>query len=212
MKLSDRFEVIRYIEEKKIVAIIRSREAGSLVEAVTALKDGGISCIEVTMTTPGALQTLETVRSQMDDVLFGAGTVLDTETARAAILSGAQFIVTPALNLDVIALCHRYDVPVIPGALTPTEILTGWEAGAECIKVFPASSLGPAYIKAIKAPFPQIRLCPTGGIDLSNLKSYLQAGASCFGVGGQLVDSSLIAGKKWTELTEIARSYVQALD
>ncbi|HSV31105.1 MAG TPA: bifunctional 4-hydroxy-2-oxoglutarate aldolase/2-dehydro-3-deoxy-phosphogluconate aldolase [Atribacteraceae bacterium] len=211
MKPKDRFDIVRYIEDKKIVAIIRSREAGSLVDAVTALQAGGISCIEVTMTTPGALKALEKVRAEKEDVLFGAGTVLDTETARAAILSGAQFIVTPALNPAVITICHRYDIPVIPGALTPTEILSAWESGAECIKVFPASSLGPEYIKAIKAPFPQIKLCPTGGIDLSNMKSYLQAGASCFGVGGKLVDSTLIAGEKWSELTEIARSYVKAL-
>src|SRR5690606_32212613 len=142
-------------------------------------KKGGIECIEVTMTTPGALKSLEEVRSKIDDVLFGAGTVLDPETARQAILSGAQFIVTPSLNLEVIRLSHRYDIPIIPGAFTPTEILSAWENGAECVKVFPASNVGPDYIKAIKGPFPQIKICPTGGISLENMKAFLKAGASC---------------------------------
>jgi len=211
MNFPDRFAVAHYIEKKKIVAIIRARESAALADAVSALEEGGIACIEVTMTTPGALQVLEDVRSKKDDVLFGAGTVLDTETTRLAILSGAQFIVTPSLNTECITLCHRYDIPVIPGALTPTEVLTAWDYGAECVKVFPASSVGPEYIKALKGPFPQIKLCPTGGINLDNLQAFLKAGASCLGVGGKLVDSRLIQEKNWRELTAIARQYVTKL-
>jgi len=212
MRFKDRFEAIHFIENKKIVAIIRAKESGSLLEAVKSLKRGGIECIEVTMTTPGALKTLEEVGSKIDDILFGAGTVLDPETARQAILSGAQFIVTPSLNLDVIRLAHRYDIPIIPGAFTPTEILSAWENGAECVKVFPASSVGPEYIKAIKGPFPQIKICPTGGINLDNMKAFLKAGASCLGVGGKLVDAILIKEQKWDELTSIAREYVAQLE
>jgi len=212
MYFKDRFETIHFIERKKIVAIIRAKESGSFLDAVKALKKGGIECIEVTMTTPGALKTLEEVRSKIDDVLFGAGTVLDPETARQAILSGAQFIVTPSLNLEVIRLSHRYDIPIIPGAFTPTEILSAWENGAECVKVFPASNVGPDYIKAIKGPFPQIKICPTGGISLENMKAFLKAGASCLGVGGKLVDASLIKNQKWDELTSIAKEYVAQLN
>ena len=212
MHFKDRFETIHFIESKKIVAISRAKEGGSFLDAVKALKKGGIECIEVTMTTPGALKTLEEVRSKIDDVLFGAGTVLDPETARQAILSGAQFIVTPSLNLEVIRLSHRYDIPIIPGAFTPTEILSAWENGAECVKVFPASNVGPDYIKAIKGPFPQIKICPTGGISLENMKAFLKAGASCLGVGGKLVDASLIKNQQWDELTSIAKEYVAQLN
>jgi 2-dehydro-3-deoxyphosphogluconate aldolase/(4S)-4-hydroxy-2-oxoglutarate aldolase len=212
MYFKDRFETIHFIERKKIVAIIRAKESGSFLDAVKALKKGGIECIEVTMTTPGALKTLEEVRSKIDDVLFGAGTVLDPETARQAILSGAQFIVTPSLNLEAIRLSHRYDIPIIPGAFTPTEILSAWENGAECVKVFPASNVGPDYIKAIKGPFPQIKICPTGGISLDNMKAFLKAGASCLGVGGKLVDASLIKNQKWDDLTSIAKEYVAQLN
>ena len=211
MIFKDRFEVTHFIESKKIVAIIRAKEGGLLLEAVRALKKGGIECIEVTMTTPGALKILEEVRSKIDDILFGAGTVLDPETARQAILCGAQFIVTPSLNLDVIRLCHRYDIPIIPGAFTPTEILNAWENGAECVKIFPASTGGPEYIKAIKGPFPQIKICPTGGVSLDNMKAFLKAGASCLGVGGRLVDANLIKNQKWDDLTSIAKEYVAQL-
>ncbi|MDD3715393.1 MAG: bifunctional 4-hydroxy-2-oxoglutarate aldolase/2-dehydro-3-deoxy-phosphogluconate aldolase [Atribacterota bacterium] len=211
MDFKDRFEAFHFIESKKIVAIIRAKESGSFLDAVKALKKGGIECIEVTMTTPGALNTLKEVRSKIDDVLFGAGTVLDPETARQAILSGAQFLVTPSLNLEVIRLAHRYDIPIIPGAFTPTEILCAWENGAECVKVFPASNVGPDYIKAIKGPFPQIKICPTGGISLENMKAFLKAGASCLGVGGKLVDANLIKNQKWDELTSIAKEYVAQL-
>lgn len=210
MNFSNRWEVVNFIAEKKIVAIIRAQSSTSLLKVVQALKEGGIECIEVTMTTPGALKTLEEVRNKMEGVLFGAGTVLDPETARLCILSGAQFLVTPSLNFATIEMAHRYDVPIIPGAMTPSEILSAWEKGAEVVKVFPASSLGPQYIKELKGPFPYIKLCPTGGINLDNLRSFLQAGATCVGVGGSLVKSQLIQEEKWEELTNLARAFQKA--
>jgi 2-dehydro-3-deoxyphosphogluconate aldolase/(4S)-4-hydroxy-2-oxoglutarate aldolase len=212
MKFPGRAEVVQLIEKEKIIAIIRARSSQALMEVVEALKRGGILCIEVTMTTPGALQILEDVRKNMDDVLFGAGTVLDPETARLCIASGAQFIVTPSLNEQVIEVAHRYDVPIIPGAFTPTEILRAWECGAEVVKIFPASSLGPSYIRELKGPFPQIKLCPTGGVNLENVAEFLKAGASCVGVGGSLVCKDLLEGQKWQELEELARKFKRATE
>jgi len=142
---------------------------------------------------------------------MGAGTVLDPETARAAILSGAQFIVTPALNPKTIELCRRYGKPIIPGALTPTEILTAWEAGADMVKVFPADSMGPGYIKAILAPLPQIRLVPTGGVSAENAAQFLKAGATALGVGGNLVNKQAVARGDWAAITAEAQKLVQAV-
>lgn len=210
MEFKDRLTTAQFLEEKKIIAIIRTQESGPLLDAVSALKNGGVECIEITMTTPGALRVLEEVRSKRDDILFGAGTVLDKETARVCILSGAQFIVTPSLDPEVIEMAHCYDVPIIPGALTPTEVLTAWQKGAEVVKIFPASSLGPAYIKNLRGPFPQIKFCPTGGIDLNNIGDYLQAGANCVGVGGSLVKKEFIKNNAWTELQKLAEQFVAA--
>ena len=210
MQLKSRQEVAQFLEDSKIIAIIRAQEAQSLTEAVTALREGGINCIEVTMTTPGALKLLEEVSGKVEGVLFGAGTVLDPETARLCILSGAQFLVTPSLNFSVMEMAHRYDIPIIPGALTPTEILSAWEKGADVVKVFPAGSLGPGYIKELKGPFPQIKLCPTGGVNLDNLSTFLKAGASCVGVGGALVKNEFIRDKKWEELKKLAKQFKEA--
>jgi len=210
MQLKSRQEVAQFLEDSKIIAIIRAQEAQSLTEAVTALREGGINCIEVTMTTPGALKLLEEVSGKVEGVLFGAGTVLDPETARLCILNGAQFLVTPSLNFPVMEMAHRYDIPIIPGALTPTEILSAWEKGADVVKVFPAGSLGPGYIKELKGPFPQIKLCPTGGVNLDNLSAFLKAGASCVGVGGALVKNEFIREKKWEELKKLAKQFKEA--
>jgi 2-dehydro-3-deoxyphosphogluconate aldolase/(4S)-4-hydroxy-2-oxoglutarate aldolase len=144
-----------------------------------------------------------------DRLLLGAGTVLDPETARAVLLAGAEFIVAPVLNLDVIRLCQRYDKLVMPGAYTPTEILTAWEAGADIVKVFPADAVGPAFFKALRGPLPQIRLMPTGGVDLNTAAAFLKAGACCLGVGSQLVDPKLIADQNFTRIRDLARQYVR---
>ncbi|MGQ9474148.1 MAG: bifunctional 4-hydroxy-2-oxoglutarate aldolase/2-dehydro-3-deoxy-phosphogluconate aldolase [Candidatus Caldatribacteriaceae bacterium] len=211
MTFTNRWEVVKRLMEGKIIAIIRAQNASSLLEVVKALKEGGIKCIEVTMTTPGALKLLEEVREKEEGILFGAGTILDPETARLCILSGAQFLVTPSLHSGVIEMAHRYDIPIIPGAFTPTEILNAWERGAEIVKVFPASSVGPQYIKELKGPFPHIKLCPTGGVNLENIAAFFKAGATCVGVGSSLVSPKLIKESNWDELRRLAQQFQEEL-
>jgi 2-dehydro-3-deoxyphosphogluconate aldolase / (4S)-4-hydroxy-2-oxoglutarate aldolase len=195
-----------------IVAVIRSPDSLQLVEVAKALLDGGVTVAEVTMTVPNALAVLRAVRDELGDrMLLGAGTVLDAETARAVMLAGADFIVAPTLNLDVIRLCRRYDKLVMPGAFTPTEILTAWEAGADIVKVFPADVVGPAFFKAVRAPLPQIKLMPTGGVDLTTAADFLKAGACCLGVGGHLVDPKAIAERNFDRIRDLARQYTAAV-
>jgi 2-dehydro-3-deoxyphosphogluconate aldolase / (4S)-4-hydroxy-2-oxoglutarate aldolase len=191
-----------------IVAVVRSPDPTHLVEVIAALADGGVTVAEVTFTVPDAIEVLKATKRQLGDrVLLGAGTVLDTETARAAFLAGAEFIVSPTLNLDVIRLCNRYDKLIMPGAFTPTEILSAWEAGAEIIKVFPAEIVGPSFFKAMKGPLPQIRLMPTGGVDLNTAAEFLKAGAVALGIGSQLVDPKLIAERNFKAIRERAAKY-----
>jgi 2-dehydro-3-deoxyphosphogluconate aldolase/(4S)-4-hydroxy-2-oxoglutarate aldolase len=200
--------VIQRIVDGGVVAIMRAKSSDQLLEAAEAVREGGVTAIEVTMTTPGALQVIEqAVARYGEHVLFGAGTVLDPESARAAILAGAQFIVAPALNLKTVELCRRYNIPVMPGAYTPTEILTAWEAGADFIKVFPASVGGPALIKALKAPLPQVRMVPVGGVDLTTTADFIRAGADLVGVGGELVSQRLLDERDFAGITERARSF-----
>src|SRR2546428_13406432 len=169
---------LRHILDCGIVAVVRSPDSGQLVEVARALADGGVDVVEITMSVPNALDVLRQVRQKLGDrLLLGAGTVLDPETARAVLLAGAEFVVAPTLNLDVLRLCQRYDKLVMPGAFTPTEILTAWEAGADVVKVFPADVVGPAFFKAMKGPLPHIRLMPTGGVDLNTAADFLRAGA-----------------------------------
>ena len=195
-----------------IIAIMRASNSDQLLAAAEAVLAGGVSAIEVTLTTPGALNVVEqAVKKFGDAVLFGVGSVLDSESARAAIFAGAQFIVAPTLKLETIALCKRYSVPVLPGAYTPTEILTAWEAGADIVKVFPADSLGPQFIKAVKAPLPQVRLCPTGGVSLANVADFFNAGADAVGVGGELINNNLLATKDFAEITARAKRFVEAV-
>src|SRR3954466_14980089 len=180
---------LRRVLDCGVVAVVRSPDSQQLVEACRALADGGVTVVEITMTVPDALDVVRAVRKALGDrVLLGAGTILDPETARAAFLAGAEYIVSPTLNLDVIKLCRRYDKVVMPGAFTPTEILTAWEAGADIVKVFPADIGGPSYLKALHGPLPQIRLMPTGGVDLSTAAAFLKAGACCLGIGSSLVE------------------------
>ncbi len=195
-----------------LVAVVRAPDGKNLVEVVAALAEGGVSVAEVTFTVPGALDVLKAVKERLGDrVLLGAGTVLDTETARAALLAGAEFIVSPTLNLDVIRLCKRYDKLVFPGAFTPTEILSAWEAGADIVKVFPADVLGTAFFKAMRGPLPQIRLMPTGGVDLNTAGEFLRAGACCLGVGSQMVDPKAVAREDYEYLRGLAWQYTQAV-
>jgi 2-dehydro-3-deoxyphosphogluconate aldolase / (4S)-4-hydroxy-2-oxoglutarate aldolase len=200
---------LRQILDTGIVAVVRSQDSGHLVEVVRALADGGVSVVEITMSVPGALDVVKAVRSALGDrVLLGAGTILDPETCRLAILAGAEYIVAPTLNFEVIRMCRRYDKLVMPGAFTPTEILAAWEAGADIVKVFPADVIGPAFFKALKGPLPQVRVMPTGGVDLTTAASFLKAGACCLGIGGQLVEPSAIAARNFNRIRELAQQYV----
>lgn len=195
-----------------LVAVVRFAEPGPLVNVLKALADGGITVAEVTFTVPDALGVIREAKRQLGDrVLLGAGTVLDPETARAAILAGAEFLVSPAVNVDVIRMARRYDKLAMPGAFTPTEILTAWEAGADVVKVFPADVLGPAFFRAMRGPLPQVKLMPTGGVDLTTAGEYLKAGAVCLGVGGQLVDAKLVAAGKFDAIRDLAKQYVDAV-
>src|SRR5262245_31568770 len=200
---------LRHILDVGIVAVVRSPDSGQLVEVCRALADGGVTVVEITMTVPAALDVVRAVRKALGErLLLGAGTILDPETARAALLAGAEYLVAPTLNLDVIRLCRRYDRVVMPGAFTPTEILTAWEAGADIVKVFPAEVLGPPFFKALRGPLPQVRLMPTGGVDLSTAAEFLRAGACCLGVGGQLVEPKAVADGNFARIRDLAKQYV----
>lgn len=206
-------EQLHRVLENGIVAIIRAPSSDSLVSVAEALVEGGVTTVEVTFTVPGALRVLEEVATKLGQrVLLGAGTVLDAQTARAAILAGAEFIVSPIVNLPVIQLCQRYDKLVMPGALTPTEVVTAWEAGADIVKIFPADTGGPAYLKALKAPLPQVRMMPTGGVNLNTAKDFLDAGACALGMGGSLVSSEDIRAGNFSAITDKARSYVRLIE
>lgn len=193
-----------------IVAVIRSEKPDQLIQVVEALVAGGITAAEVTFTVPDADRVIREVRNAMGDkVVLGAGTILDTETARTAILAGAEYLVTPCLNLDVIKLAKRYGKAIMPGSFTPTECLTAWEAGADIVKVFPADVVGTGFFKAMKGPLPQIRLMPTGGVDLTTAESFLKAGACCLGVGSSLVEPKAIAAGDFGRITTLASQYVE---
>jgi 2-dehydro-3-deoxyphosphogluconate aldolase/(4S)-4-hydroxy-2-oxoglutarate aldolase len=207
-----RIEDLNRVLQTGIVAILRVPTSDQLASVARALFEGGIDVIEVTFTVPNALEILASVKKELGNrVLLGMGTVLDPESARAALLAGAEFIVSPSLNLDVIRLCHRYDKVVMPGAFTPTEILAAWEAGADVVKVFPSDAVGPSYLKALRGPFPQIRLMPTGGVNLETLPAFVKAGACALGVGGSLIDPQAIRDGNFSRLRDLAGQYVQAL-
>ncbi|MEN2983626.1 MAG: bifunctional 4-hydroxy-2-oxoglutarate aldolase/2-dehydro-3-deoxy-phosphogluconate aldolase [Dictyoglomaceae bacterium] len=205
-----REETLERIIDCGVVAVIRVDSSEELLNISKALKEGGVIGIELTMTTPGALNILPEISKIMGkEIVLGVGTVLDPETARLAILAGAEFVVSPVLKPEIIKICHRYDKVAIPGAYTPTEILTAWEEGGDVIKVFPASSLGPQFIKDIHGPMPYIRLSPTGGVSLENVGEFIKAGACFVGVGGNLVDKKLVSEKKWDLLTERAQKFIE---
>jgi len=205
----DRVDLLRGVLDTGVVAIVRLDSSENLMRVADAIAEGGVRYIEFTMTTPGALENLEKVTAQYgDDVIFGAGTVLDAESARAALLAGARFIVAPNLNPDVITLCNRYGAVSMPGGLTPTEVMQAWELGADVVKIFPAGSFGPSYIKALLAPLPQCRLAPVGGVGLDNVADFIRAGSACVGVGSSLVNSRLIADGDWAGLTERAKGFI----
>jgi len=204
-------DVIQQIKETGVVPVVRAGSADEAMRAIDAIRKGGVSVLEITMTVPGALGAIEKVAARYgSEALVGAGTVLDAETARACILAGAQFIVSPSLDLKTIACCRRYGIAVLPGALTPTEVVQAWSAGADFVKVFPAGALGGAsYIRALKAPLPQIELVPTGGVSLKTAADFIKAGASALGVGADLVDIKALREGQDGVITERARQFVE---
>lgn len=205
----DKAAVLNSLQEIGLVPVLRADSVEKAMALATAVAAGGVAVLEVTMTVPGAMHVIRRLVEERPDILIGAGTVLDPETARVCILEGAKFIVSPALNLKTIEMCRRYSIAVLPGALTPTEVLTAWEAGADVVKVFPAGALGGAkYLASLKGPFPQIKMIPTGGVSLATAAEFLQAGAFALGVGSDLVDLKAMAAGKSGVVTEHARKYL----
>lgn len=206
-------ELLQRIRDIGIIPVVRASSADEAIQVVEAIRAGGVSLLEITMTVPGAVKVIETLTKEFgDEAIVGAGTVLDAETASACVAAGAKFIVSPALNLETISFCREHDVAVMPGALTPTEIVTAWNAGADFVKVFPCGAMGGAsYIKSLKAPLPQIELVPTGGVTLTTAASFIQAGAAAIGVGADLVDVKAIRAGHPEKVTTAAQAYVDAV-
>jgi 2-dehydro-3-deoxyphosphogluconate aldolase/(4S)-4-hydroxy-2-oxoglutarate aldolase len=200
------------ILKNRIVAVVRADDGSMLVDIAEALVAGGIDIVEATFTTPMAHRVLETMADRLGDrILLGAGTVLDSETARIAILSGADFVVSPTVDLGVIELCRRYDKVVIPGALTPTEMLTAWQAGADLVKLFPSDLTGPGYIKTVHGPLPQVRIIPSGGVTLENAADFLRAGACAVGAAGSLIEPEAIKTGDMKRIETMAKKFVAAI-
>jgi 2-dehydro-3-deoxyphosphogluconate aldolase/(4S)-4-hydroxy-2-oxoglutarate aldolase len=206
-------QVLSFIRGVGIVPIIRTSSVESAIRSVEAVCNGGIRAAEITMTVPGAVQALEKVADKFGDkIVLGAGTVLDPETARICMLAGAQFFVTPALNVKTIELARRYSKAICPGALTPTEVVTAWDAGADVVKVFPCGNVGgPKYIKALKGPLPQIEMIPTGGVNLETTPEFLKAGACAVAVGGELVDAKFVKAGEYGKIEELAKKYLEVI-
>lgn len=207
-----RDEALKCILEAKVIAVIRMSDTDKLFQVTEAIRLGGVKAIEITMTVPGAIDVIRTMaQKKSPDVLIGAGTVLDAKTAVAAVRAGADFLVSPITNFDMIKACRKLDKFVAPGALTPTEIVAAWESGADVVKVFPATSVGPKYFKDLKGPLPQIRLMPTGGVSIENARDFLDSGACCVAIGTALLDKKAIAQNDWNVLTQKARQLVESL-
>jgi 2-dehydro-3-deoxyphosphogluconate aldolase/(4S)-4-hydroxy-2-oxoglutarate aldolase len=204
-------ETIKRIRDTGVIPVVRATSADEAMRAIDAIREGGISVLEITMTVPGAVKVIEEVAKRYgNDALVGAGTVLDPETAMMCIESGAQFVVSPALNLETIACCRQRDIAVMPGALTPTEVVHAWNAGADFVKVFPAGAVGgPGYLKALKAPLPHIELVPTGGVSLTTAGDFIRAGAAALGVGTDLVDLKAIREGQSAVITERAKQFIE---
>jgi 2-dehydro-3-deoxyphosphogluconate aldolase/(4S)-4-hydroxy-2-oxoglutarate aldolase len=208
-----RQDVLRRIVEVGIIPVVRASSTGEAMQVIEAIRAGGVPVLEITMTVPRAVRVIEQVADRYgDEVVVGAGTVLDAETARACILAGATFVVSPSLNLATIEMCQRYSIVVTPGALTPTEVVAAWQAGADAVKIFPCSALGGAkYLKSLKAPLPQVEMIPTGGVSLATAAEFIEAGAFALGVGADLVDTKAIRAGQPEKVTEAARAYVAAV-
>jgi 2-dehydro-3-deoxyphosphogluconate aldolase/(4S)-4-hydroxy-2-oxoglutarate aldolase len=207
-----REKALEAILATKVIAVIRMPDPTRIFDVMEALKNGGVKVLEITMTVPGALDIIRSMaKKKSEGVLVGAGTVLDAETAVAAISSGADFIVSPIAEPGMIAACRAHDAFVAPGALTPTEIVSAWNKGADMVKVFPATSFGPQYFRDLRGPFPQIRLMPTGGVTVENARSFIEAGACAVGIGTALLDKKAMEAGDWGGLTARARQLVESL-
>ncbi len=207
-----RQDTLREIERVGVIAVIRADSPEPTIALCRALAEGGVTACEITMTTPGAIDAIAAVTRELGDrCLVGVGTVLDAETARLAIVAGAEVVVSPALDPATISMAHRYDKVAIPGALTPTEVVTAWSAGADVVKIFPANHFGPRYFKDLKGPLPQVRLTPTGGVDLDTVAEWIGAGAVAVGVGSALAKPALIRAGAWGEITDLASQYAAAV-
>lgn len=204
--------VLSAISSTRIVAIVRLDQYDRAVEIAQALYEGGITAIEFTLTGQGVAEAIQAIRSTFGDkVQVGAGTVLNPDAARQVIDAGAQFLVTPTINAEVIAVSLARETPIACGALTPTEALHAYELGAHMIKIFPARAFGPSYIRDILAPLPQLKLVPTGGIDAKNARAYIDAGATAVGIGGNLVSKQAVQNSDWAQITSVARACVEAV-
>jgi 2-dehydro-3-deoxyphosphogluconate aldolase/(4S)-4-hydroxy-2-oxoglutarate aldolase len=203
-------EVLHRIKAEKVIALIRADSPASLLDCARALSAGGLNCLELTMTTPGAIALCAQVAKELPNILLGLGTVLDADTARAGLAAGAKFIVTPAVRPSVIAVCRELNVPILCGALTPTEAYTAWELGADVIKIFPAEFFGAAYIKSLKGPFPKIEFMPTGGVTPETVGDFLKAGAFATAAGSALVAPAALKAKDWPAITARAQQFVAA--
>jgi 2-dehydro-3-deoxyphosphogluconate aldolase / (4S)-4-hydroxy-2-oxoglutarate aldolase len=210
--VDSRAQVVQTIADLGVVAVIRMKDAGRLRAVIDAIAEGGVRAIEVTMSVPGAVGLIAALAPALpSSILFGAGTVTDAATARAVIEAGARFVVSPVFRRDVIDACHEHDVAVAPGCFSPTEILDAHEHGADIIKVFPATALGPSYIRDIRAPLPQVRLMPTGGVTLDNAGEWIRAGAVAVGVGSALLDVKAVEEGRLDVLVNNARRIVASV-
>lgn len=206
---SQRQAIVAEVERCGVVAIIRMKDPARLAGVVDALLTGGVRVLEVTMTVPGAIELIRGLAASLPkELILGAGTVVDTETADRVIDAGARFLVSPVMRVPLIELAGRRDVPIMPGCFSPTEILTAWDAGADVVKVFPATALGPGYLKDVHGPLPQVKLMPTGGVSVENAGDWIRAGAVAVGVGGALLDSSAIASGDFAKITDNARRII----
>jgi len=209
----NRREIAEAIENTGVVAVIRLSDTQKLKKIIDALSSGGMRAIEITMTTPDAISVISEISEQVGEgFIIGAGTVLDPETARSAILAGAEFIVSPIHDPEVTRMAHRYDKVAVPGAFTATEILQAWEQGADVVKIFPATAVGPKYFKDIHGPLPQVKLSPTGGVNLDNAAEFIRKGAVFLGVGSALLDKELIANEDWDGLAAHAAKFIEAVE
>jgi len=205
-------EVIDTMRGVGLVPVLRANTTEDAVTVAKTICDAGVTVLEVTMTVPGAMEVLRVLKRERPNLLLGAGTVLDPETARICIMEGAEFIVSPATNVDTIAMCRRYTIACLPGALTPTEVVNAWQAGADVIKVFPCSAMGGAsYLKSLKAPLPQVELIPTGGVNVNNAMDFMAAGAFALGVGADLVDLKAVAEGNLLRIADIAKAYLEQI-